>query len=809
MGGIVVLQDAAYADPLPVSIGTADSYGVLAGSSVTNSNQTTVAGDLGVSPGSTVSGFPPGTVTGSVHAGDSAAAQARSDAVAAYNELAGRSPDATIATQLGGTTRSPGVYNSTSGTFALSGTLTLDAQNDPDAVFVFQASSLTTANVSNIDLAGGAQADNVFWQISGSTTLGTQSTFRGDVLGQGSVTVSSGAAVYGRVFSLNNTVALQGTTSGPATRVTVPDDPKSTTSVSSSLNPSRTGDSVTFTATVRGVGVMSSIVPVGQVVFKDYDTVIGSDTNSSLAPATLTVSDLRAGEHRITAVYLGGDTPVNEAIVHFAPSKSQQLIQLVTYTIWNDSDTPAVSSHTETQPVTLGVKFQATTTGVVSGIRFYKGSLNTGTHTGSLWTAGGTLLASATFSNETASGWQQMDFATPVTVTANTTYVASYHTPSGHFSYTLQYFTSQHASPPLVALADGAAGGNGVYTYGATSAFPSSTFQSTNYWVDVVFTPASSLWDQSATPAVASHSDTQAVTLGVRFRAATTGLVRGIRFYKGSLNTGTHTGALWTAGGTLLASATFSNETASGWQQVNFSTPVAVSANTTYVASYHTTSGRYSITGNYFTSARVNRPLTAFADSSGGNGVYTYGASNSFPTSSFQATNYWVDVVFTPSNSLWGRTAVPAVTSNPATQAVTLGVKFQALRSGSITGLRFYKSPLDIGTHTGALWTSGGTQLGSVTFSGETAFGWQEATLSSPVAISANTTYVASYHTTSGHFAYTLQYFTDEHTSGPLVALENGTDGGNGVYTYGASSTFPSSTYQSTNYWADVVFNVT
>ncbi|WP_345444729.1 DUF4082 domain-containing protein, partial [Actinoallomurus vinaceus] len=116
----------------------------------------------------------------------------------------------------------------------------------------------------------------------------------------------------------------------------------------------------------------------------------------------------------------------------------------------------------------------------------------------------------------------------------------------------------------------------------------------------------------------------------------------------GSLNTGTHTGTLWTSSGQLLATATFTGESASGWQQMNFTAPVAIAADTTYVASYHTTSGRYSVSRPYFTSQYVNGPLTALANGAEeGNGVYTYGASNSFPRSTYQASNYWVDVSIT------------------------------------------------------------------------------------------------------------------------------------------------------------------
>ena len=158
------------------------------------------------------------------------------------------------------------------------------------------------------------------------------------------------------------------------------------------------------------------------------------------------------------------------------------------------------------------------------------------------------------------------------------------------------------------------------------------------------------IWSASATPSQAAVSDASAVELGVKFRASASGSITGIRFYKGSTNTGTHVGNLWSSSGTLLATATFTNETASGWQQVNFSTAVAITANTTYVASYHTNVGHYAGDNNYFASAGVtNGPLTALANGvDGGNGVYLYGSSSGFPNQTWNSSNYWVDVVFQP-----------------------------------------------------------------------------------------------------------------------------------------------------------------
>jgi hypothetical protein len=152
---------------------------------------------------------------------------------------------------------------------------------------------------------------------------------------------------------------------------------------------------------------------------------------------------------------------------------------------------PDLASANDPSAVELGVKFRVDVAGSVAGVRFYKGSTNTGTHVGKLWRLDGTLLASATFAGETASGWQQVTFPSPVPVAAGTTYVASYHTNAGHYAYSGGYFASAGVdSPPLHALRDGAAGGDGVYQYGG-GGFPTQTYQSANYWVDVVFQPGS------------------------------------------------------------------------------------------------------------------------------------------------------------------------------------------------------------------------------------------------------------------------------------------------------------------------------
>src|ERR1700730_9120381 len=160
-------------------------------------------------------------------------------------------------------------------------------------------------------------------------------------------------------------------------------------------------------------------------------------------------------------------------------------------TIWPNTATPAVLDVGSDSPVELGVTFKADSNGYIGGIPFYKTAGNTGGHTAHLWNSAGALLASATFTEESSSGWQQVNFSKPVAITANAVYVASYHTTIGHYSVSPYYFaTSGLNRPPLHALANVSGSPDGPYTYGSTGAFPRSTYHSSNYWVDVVFSTA-------------------------------------------------------------------------------------------------------------------------------------------------------------------------------------------------------------------------------------------------------------------------------------------------------------------------------
>lgn len=187
----------------PVSLLSAGRFAVLAGSSVTSTGLSVVTGDLGVSPSTSITGFGPGVLVGAQHAGDATAAQAMADLTTAYDEAAARTLCSTsIAGNLGSMTLTPGLYTSTSSIAISSGELTLDAQGDPDAIFIFQtASTLTVTSGRQVILTNGARAANVYWQIGSSATLGTGATFAGTILAYASITLETGASLDGRALA--------------------------------------------------------------------------------------------------------------------------------------------------------------------------------------------------------------------------------------------------------------------------------------------------------------------------------------------------------------------------------------------------------------------------------------------------------------------------------------------------------------------------------------------------------------------------------------------------------------------------------
>ncbi len=503
-------------------------------------------------------------------------------------------------------------------------------------------------------------------------------------------------------------------------------------------------------------------------------------------------------------------------------------------TIWPSSAAPASGDPGPDSSVELGVKFQTDFNGTITGIRFYKFAANTGTHVGNLWSSSGTLLASGTFTNESGSGWQEVDFTTPVAVTANTVYIASYHTGVGHYALDSGYFASAgFDNPPLHALENGVSGGNGVFGYGTGNVFPSGTFNSANYWVDVVYTSTSAVRLTSITVAPSQatlqaggtqqftatgtyiDSSTQNITTQVTWSSSNTtaaainssGLATALS--GGSLTITASGGsisgsALLTIQGTPLVITTTSLPAAS--QNSPYSFQIAASGGVlpyTWTLLSGTLPAGLSLASNgQITGTPTTQQTTTFTAQ-----VTDSGAKDSINPQ--QTATQALSLTINPPPAfftIWPPTAMPGTPDSGDPSAVEVGVKFRADLNGTINGIRFYKSSSNIGTHVGHLWSASGTLLGSGTFTNETASGWQEMDFATPVNVTANTVYVASYSTQAGHYSADVDYFASSGLDNPpLHALLNGASGANGVFN-GSPGAFPNSSFSAGNYWVDVVF---
>jgi hypothetical protein len=504
-----------------------------------------------------------------------------------------------------------------------------------------------------------------------------------------------------------------------------------------------------------------------------------------------------------------------------------------------DQAIPATVDSGDAGSVELGVKFRSDVAGQVNGVRFYKATTNTGTHIGSLWTATGELLAQATFSEETSTGWQQVKFSTAVQVQPNTTYVAGYLAPVGHYSVNGPNLEAGVDNAPLHAEASGAEG-NGVFAYGSGVSFPDQSYQASNYWVDVLFTP-------EAAPVVPGMPTGVSATAGlgsatVSWAAPSTGtnptsyvvtpylggVAQTAKTVSGTPPATSTTVSGLTAGGSYTFTVKAANAAGVGPESAasNAVTPsgaVAPGAPTAVTAAARNASAAVSWTapasdgGSTITSYKVTPYLgaiglgsTTVAGSvlSATIGSLTNGSSYTFKVTAISAIGPGPESAPSPAVlprvTLFEQATPGTVTVNDS-GSVVLGVKFSSSTAGKVRGIRFYKSIANTGTHKVALWTSTGSLLAETTVTGETASGWQEATFSAPVSIVANTTYVAGYLATKGHYSATANGFAAATKSTPLTAPASATTP-NGLYTYSSSLVFPTSTFNATNYWVDVLF---
>jgi hypothetical protein len=304
---------ASGAQAATVPLGTANPFAVLGGSAVTNTGPSVINGDVGVSPLTSITGFPPGVVIGGTfHVADGVASGAQDDLVIAYDNAAGRSSDVTLAGDPVGSTLAPGTYTASS-QLNLSGDVTLDAHSDPNAVFVFQVGSdLIVAPGSRILLQGGAQACNVFWQVGSSATIGTTSAFVGNIMALTSISMNTGASLDGRVLARNGAVTLDTNTitksacatPAPPTSSDTSATTESGTPVSIQLNGGDT-TGATLTYTITGQPSNGTLGPIdqatGTVLYTPDSGFAGSDSFTYEIGSTNGTSGTATGTVTVTA----------------------------------------------------------------------------------------------------------------------------------------------------------------------------------------------------------------------------------------------------------------------------------------------------------------------------------------------------------------------------------------------------------------------------------------------------------------------------------------------------------------------------
>ena len=332
----------------------------------------------------------------------------------------------------------------------------------------------------------------------------------------------------------------------------------------------------------------------------------------------------------------------------------------ISFTLKNSSGTVAAavtynsSNNTATLTPSAALANSTTYTATVSGATDSAGDPMTSAVSWSFTTAA--AVAPVVTSETPASGATKVAMSMVPTATFNEAMQAgtisfalknsSGSLVAGSVSYNSTTYVTTFTPTPTSALAS-----NTTYTATISGAQSMSGVSMTApfswSFTTAAASSTTSIWSSTAKPANPSDPDSSAVELGVEFCSDVSGSITGLRFYKGSTNTGTHVADLWTSSGKLLATATFTSETGSGWQQVNFATPVAITAGTTYVASYHTNVGHYADDQNYFASQYNSGSLHVPANG----GVYAYGAAGSFPTQVWNASNYWVDIVLSPGGS--------------------------------------------------------------------------------------------------------------------------------------------------------------
>ncbi|WP_392534621.1 N,N-dimethylformamidase beta subunit family domain-containing protein [Nostoc sp. C117] len=415
-------------------------------------------------------------------------------------------------------------------------------------------------------------------------------------------------------------------------------------------------------------------------------------------------------------------------------------------TILFTNQVPSLPNITDSIPYELGMKFRSAQGGQITTIRFWKAPSETGTHTGKIWTATGTLLASVTFSNETVSGWQEQALDIPLNIQADTTYVVSVNV-NAYYVATSNQLANAIINSDLSSVADG---NNGVFNV-TPGVFPTSSYRNTNYFRDINFVAVS-------LPTITKVSgDNQTGQAGTSLPNP---FVVQVKDNAGNPQSGVTVNFAATTGGGVVS-------------------PVSAITDAT---------------------GQASTTLTLAASP----GATTY-VTNSVSATASQVGSVTFSAIASPSGNTQTllTTQVPSISNATDSVPYELGMKFRSARWGQITAIRFWKAPSETGTHIGKIWTATGTLLANATFTNETASGWQEQVLETPVPIEGNTTYVVSVNVNT---YYVATYY---ELSNPIVNgyLSSVTDGNNGVYSASPNS-FPDSSFVNSNYYRDIGFAV-
>ncbi len=402
----------------------------------------------------------------------------------------------------------------------------------------------------------------------------------------------------------------------------------------------------------------------------------------------------------------------------------------------------------------LGVQITPTVSGAITAIRFYEGPSNSGTKKVNLWSATGELLGSADAPDVPGSGWREVPLPSPVPVVAGETYVASYFAPNGGYAVTGGFFADGLDAAPVVALGGGQ---NGRYRYGGQSTFPNLTFNDANYWVDAVLDilPPDAEAPTVVGTAPADGADDASPDGGVSVT------------FSELVDPPSVSIQVTRDGGAPLAGTTTYD---SGTSTATFVPEAGLASSATYAVA---------VTASDLSGNAMAAPVT-------------FGFTTADPEC--------------PCTLFDGR--IPPSPDGGDDTPTELGVRFTTDVEGEITGVRFYKSIVNTGTHTGTLWSSTGQVLATGTFTDETGSGWQELTFAQPVPVVPGEVYVASYFAPRGRYSADYDWFADTGTNlAPLHAPASAVVGGNGVFRSGGAG-FPDQSFRSTNYWVEPVLQV-